>query len=329
MSESMKKIKLIVNPNSKPLKIALFLQTICSKFNKAGYEVDVYKTEGEGDATRIAREAANSGAYEMVVAGGGDGTINEVINGLMPTPVKLGLIPLGTSNVLCRALKLPLNPIKAVDAILSGESIKIDVGLANNRYFGIMISCGFDAYAIEQTSLRVKKFTGRYAYVFAGIKSIYHYQPKRIHLIADGKPMHMDAMLMCISNAHLYGGNYQLTPDAKIDDGLFDVFLYTGNDVYRFVYYLLRLFLHFHLNFPDTTRFRVKELKLHSSGRVLYQGDGDLFGDLPLNISLIPSVLEIAGVKGWKKVKKRKKLINRFKEKNRIRKTDKEIQDAN
>jgi diacylglycerol kinase (ATP) len=323
-----KKIKLVINPNSQPLKIALFLQTICTKFNKAGYEIDVYKTQGGGDATTVARETASSGEFEMVIAGGGDGTINEVINGLMPNPIKLGILPLGTSNVLCRALKLPLNPLKAVDAILSGKSIKIDVGLANDRYFAIMISCGFDAYAIEQTSLRVKKITGRYAYVIAGIKSIYHYQPKRIHLIADGKPMQSDAMLMCISNAHLYGGNYQLTPDAKIDDGLFDVFLYTGNDVYRFMYYLLRLFLHFHLDFPDTTRFRVKNLKLQSTGRVLYQGDGDLFGEIPLDISLIPSVLEIAGVKGWKKVKKRIKLMDRLKEKNRFFKEEKKMEDA-
>jgi len=315
--EPKKKIKLIVNPNSKPLKVALFLQTICSKFEKAGYEVDIYKTIGGGDASIIAREAATSGDYEMVVSGGGDGTVNEVLNGLMPNPVKLGILPLGTSNVLCRALKLPLNPLKAVDAILNRESKKIDVGLANDRYFSTMISCGFDAYAIEQTSLKVKKFTGRYAYVYAGIKSVYHYQPKRIQLLADGKPMNSDAMLLCISNAHLYGGNYMLTPKAKIDDGLFDVFLYTGHNVYRFVYYMLRLFLHFHLNFPDTVRFRVKKLELQSDGRVVYQGDGDLFGKLPLKITMIPSTLEIAGVNGKKNPKLRLKLIEKIKEKSK------------
>lgn len=114
--------------------------------------------------------------------------------------------------------------------------------------------------------------------------------------MADGKQLQSDAMLLCISNAHLYAGNYQLTPEAKIDDGLFDVFLYTGRDVYRFVYYLMRLFLRFHLNFPDTLRFRVKNLHLESSGRVLYQGDGDLFGRLPVRISILPAALEIAGV---------------------------------
>lgn len=318
MISSTKKIKLIVNPNSQPLKVALFLQPIITKFTKAGFTVDLYKTKGGGDATLVAREAVVSGDFEIVVAGGGDGTVNEVLNGLMPHPVMMGILPLGTSNVLCRALKLPLNPLKAADAIISGRSTKIDIGLANDRYFAIMISCGFDAYAIEQTSLKVKKITGRYAYVIAGIRSIYHYKPGRISLIADGKEMESDAMLLCISNAHLYGGNYRLTPDAKIDDGLFDIFMYTGKDIYRFVYYLLRLFLHFHLNFPDTVRFRVKELTLNSSSRVLYQGDGDLLGQLPAHISILPSALEVAGVKGWKKTKRKYKFIDKEKIKTRV-----------
>lgn len=293
-------MKLIVNPNSKPLKITLFLQKICKKFEQAGFEVDVYKTKGGGDATDVARESKKSGDYDIIVAAGGDGTINEVLNGIMPDPIEMGILPLGTSNVLCRALKLPLNPLKAADAIISGKSLNIDIGLANSRYFSTMVSCGFDAYTIEQTSLRVKKITGKYAYVIAGIKSIYHFKPQPISLIADNKPMNSDAMLICISNAHLYAGNYQLSPDAKIDDGLFDVFIYTGKDIYRFIYFLSRLFFRFHLNYPDTKRFRVKNLELKTPGRVLYQGDGDLFGRLPLKVTIMPAALKIAGVTGWK-----------------------------
>ena len=108
-----------------------------------------------------------------------------------------------------------------------------------------------------------------------------------------------------------------LTPNAKIDDGLFDVFLYTGHNVYRFVYYMLRLFLHFHLNFSDTVRFRVKKLELQSDGRVLYQGDGDLFGQLPLKITMIPSALEIAGAHCKKKSRMKLKLIEKIKEKSK------------
>ncbi len=299
-SSNSKKMKLIVNPNSKPLKIKLYLQTICNKFEKAGFEVDVYKTKGDGDATDVAREVKKSGDYDIIVAGGGDGTINEILNGIMPDPMEMGILPLGTSNVLCRALKLPLNPLKAADEIISGKSQNIDIGWANGRYFSIMISCGFDAYAIEQTSLRVKKFTGKFAYITAAIKSIHHFKSQRISLIADKKLMQFETMLICISNAHLYGGNYQLTPEAKINDGLFDVFIYTGTDTYKFVYYMSRLFLRFHLNSTDTKRFRVKNLELKTSGRVLYQGDGDLFGQLPVKVKMIPAALKIAGVTGWK-----------------------------
>ncbi len=297
MVVSQKRMMLIINPNSKPLKVALFLQMIISKFEKGGYTVDLFKTHGEGDATRIAHEAALSNKYEIVVAGGGDGTVNEVLNGLMPQPCKMGILPLGTSNVLCRSLNLPLNPLKAADAILSGRSKKIDLGQANDRYFAIMVSCGYDAYAIEQTSLRAKRFTGKYAYIYAGIKSIYHYQPQRIYLISDGKPVSYNAMVIVVSNAHLYGGNYRLTPDAQIDDGVFDVFIYTGNNVYRFLYYCVRLLFRHPVEVRDAVRTRVRNLQLTSPGRVLYQGDGDLFGKLPLTIRILPAVLEIAGVK--------------------------------
>ena len=85
-----RKMKLIVNPNSQPLKVALFLQPIISKFTKAGFTVDLYKAKGGGDATMVARESAKSGNYELVVAAGGDGTVNEVLNGLMSHPVKIG-----------------------------------------------------------------------------------------------------------------------------------------------------------------------------------------------------------------------------------------------
>ncbi len=297
MAKSKKKMKLIVNPNSKPLKVAFFLQSIIRKFEEAGYDVDVYKTRGGGDAIEVARRAKESGYYDIVVAGGGDGTVNEVLNGLMPDPIKMGILPLGTSNVLARALCLPLSPLKAADAIVSGVSKKIDVGLANDRYFAIMLSCGYDAYAIEKTSMRVKRFTGKYAYIIAGIKSIYHFRAPRIHIVADGKPMDSDAMIIVISNAHLYGGNYQLTPEAKIDDGIFDVFIYNGTSIWRLFYYGLRVMSHLPLNYRDTIRFRARELYLEANRRVLYQGDGDLFGELPVKVQAIHLALEIVGVK--------------------------------
>lgn len=297
MTEPKKRMKFIVNPNSKPLKVAFFLQSLVHKFEKGGYEVDLYKTTGQGDATRVAREAKASGDYDIVVAGGGDGTVNEVLNGLMPDPPKMGIMPLGTSNVLARALNIPLLPTRAADAILSGVSKKIDVGLANDRYFAIMLSCGYDAYAIEKTSLKIKRFTGKYAYIWAGIKSIYHFQAPRIHIEADGRPFDSDAMIIVISNAHLYGGNYQLTPEAKIDDGLFDVFIYNGTSITRLIYYGLRVLSHLPLNYRDTIRFRARHLRLESRHRVLYQGDGDLFGELPVTVEVIPKALEVAGVR--------------------------------
>lgn len=279
------------------MKVSLFLHAIVTKFEKGGYEVDVYKTQGHGDAINAAREAASSKEYDLVVAGGGDGTINEVLNGLLPSPIKLGILPLGTSNGLARELNIPLNPFKSVDAILSGGSEFIDIGIANGRYFGVMLGCGFDAYAIEQTNLRMKRFTGRYAYVFAGLKSIYKYKSHRIKVIADGQKLENDAIFVVVSNAQLYGGKYVLTPEASTNDGEFDVFLYTGTSLTRLIYYGLNLIVHRSPNSKDTMRFRAKNLVLHAEKRVPYQADGDALGELPVQVQIIPSAVEILGAR--------------------------------
>jgi len=273
----------------------VFLPKILRMFEERGIGIDLSRTSGSGDATRIAREAKDSGTYDLVIAAGGDGTMNEVLNGLMPDPPKMAILPLGTSNVLARALRIPLHPLKAAEAILSGSSRKIDVGVANGRYFAIMLSCGYDAYAIEKTNLKVKRFTRKYAYIWAGVKSTVRFHAPRVRIVADGRRMENDTLIVVISNAHLYGGDYQLTPNAKIDDGLFDVFVYKGSSVVRLLYYGLRIMAHLPVNFPDTVRFRARELELSADRRVLYQGDGDLFGELPVRISILPRSLEVAG----------------------------------
>jgi diacylglycerol kinase (ATP) len=295
VADRVKQIKLIVNPNSQRMKVTLFLQSIVTRFEKGGCKVDVYKTLGGGDATDVAREAAKSGDYEVVVAGGGDGTVNEVLNGLMPNPIKMGILPLGTSNGLARELNIPLNPFRAVDAILNGHSTQIDVGIANGRYFGIMVGCGFDAYAIEKTNLRFKRFAGKYSYVFAAIKSLYRYKSNRIRLVVDGQPLDEDAVFVVVSNAQLYGGRYRLTPNASVDDGMLDVFVYKGRSIYRFLYLAIKMLMQRQLDSSDTVCLRAKNLLLYAKDRVPYQADGDALGELPVQIHILPLALEIVG----------------------------------
>ncbi|OQX58584.1 hypothetical protein DRQ15_09770 [candidate division KSB1 bacterium] len=293
MNEKKGKLKLILNPTSKPLKILVFLQQIIKQFNDEGYEVDVYRTQGNGDATEVARQTAISGEYETIIAAGGDGTVNEVINGIIGYSIKLGLLPLGTSNVLMRTLNLPLQPLKAAKLITQGYTHKIDVGKANGRYFALMISCGYDAFAIEQTSMLAKKIIGKYAYVWAGLTKLYCYKPHRISLKIDGKDYPKTGIFVAICNARSYGGNYQLCPEAKMDDGQLDILLVSSNSMMQLLYYAFRVILKLPLEYRDTIRPRAREIMLNASGRVPYQADGDIFGQLPVKVEVVPQAIEV------------------------------------
>lgn len=290
-----KKMKLIINPNSQRLKVSLLQSSIINKFESGGYELDVYRTIGGGDAIEVAREAARSNNYDIVVAGGGDGTVNEVINGLMPNPIQMGILPLGTSNGLARELNIPLNPLKSAEAIIEGTSVKVDVGVANGRYFGIMLGCGFDALAVEETNLKLKKFAGKYAYVIAAIKNLYKYKSHRINLIVDGERLDDDATFVVVSNTRRYAGKYSLTPKALYDDGIFDIFMYTKDSLFSFIIFAFKVVLFKEFETPDAKLFRAKNLLIFSSDRVPYHVDGDPFGELPVQVQIFPSALEILG----------------------------------
>jgi len=294
---SSRKIKIILNPISKPLKILLFLQPAIHLFEKAGYKVDLQKCLRFGDAEIEAKKAAESGEFDIIVAAGGDGTFNQVINGIMGTDIPLGLIALGTSNVLIRSLGFPLNPIDAAKIILEGNVKKWDLGMANGRYFAIMASCGFDALATEETNLKLKRFMGKYAYILAAIQNIPTYKPYPMRVVLDGKETHYRPIFVNISNATFYGGTYKLTPNAKMDDGLLDVFLFDSPSFSRLIYFALRVILNLPLNLPEISIKRAKTVELWAPGRVPYQIDGDVFGTLPISVSIRPKAIPIISPK--------------------------------
>ncbi len=288
-----RKIKIILNPISKPLKILLFLQPAIDLFEKAGYEVDLQKCLHYGDAEVEAKRAAASGKFDIIVAAGGDGTFNQVINGIIGTNIPLGLIPLGTSNVLTRSLGFPLNPVDAAKIILEENLKKWDLGIINERHFAIMASCGFDALATEETNLRLKRFTGKYAYILAAIQNIPTYKPYPMRVLLDGKETHYRPIFVNIANAPLYGGSYSLTPDAKMDDGLLDVFLFNSPSFSRLIYFALRVILNLPQNLREISIVRAKTVELQAPGRVPYQVDGDVFGSLPVKVSIRPRAIPI------------------------------------
>jgi diacylglycerol kinase (ATP) len=284
--------KVFVNPDSKPRRIRRYLKPALKMLRDSGFQLSVYFTEGAGEIMKRAREAAEDKFHAILIAGG-DGTLNEAINGILPRPLPVGILPFGGSNVLARELKIPLNPLEAAQVICRKHTKRIDLGVINGRYFSMMASCGYDAYTISRTNRRIKKIIHRYAYVWAGIKDFLGYVPSEIEVILDEAKVKDYGSFVVLSNTHFYGGFHQMTPFAEVDDGFLDVCIYKGKSQIGLLHFVLRVLSNNHLNMRNVRYYRVKRATLTSAKSTLVQVDGDVFGHLPMTAEIAPKVLEI------------------------------------
>jgi len=183
--------------------------------------------------------------------------------------------------------------VEAARVIVEGQVKKWDLGQVNGRYYAIMASFGLDAYATERTNLKLKRLTGKLAYVWAAIQNLPVYRPFPMSLTIDGQTTPFQPIFVNIANAPLYGGEYKLTPNAQMDDGKLDVFLFDSQNLYRLLYFALRVILHFPLNLPEIRILRAKQVLVSAAGRVPYQVDGDTMGTAPAAISVCPKAIKI------------------------------------
>ena len=221
---NMKTLHLIVNPTAGTRQGRRFLPDIISVFNRAGFRCAVYMTEKRGDAVDYTRE--EGGNADLVVACGGDGTLNEVITGLLTgghkTPV--GYIPCGSTNDFASGLGLPLRPLKAARAIVSGSPRELDVGLfAPDRYFSYTASFGAFTSVSWSTPQNVKNILGHAAYVLEGIRSLADIHPIRMKITADDRQYENDYIFAAVCNSTSLGGVLKLeNSEVHMNDGLFE-----------------------------------------------------------------------------------------------------------
>ena len=223
----MKSLHLIVNPNADTRQARRFLPEIISVFNRAGYLCSVYVTEKRGDAADFTRACA--GQADLVVACGGDGTLNEVITGLQLGGHKtaLGYIPCGSTNDFASGLGLPAAPLMACDTIAAGRPRTLDVGLfAPDRYFSYTASFGAFTSVSWATSQNVKNVLGHAAYILEGIRSLADIHPIHMRITADGQVYEDDFIFGAVCNSTSLGGVLKLE-DSQVDmnDGRFEALL--------------------------------------------------------------------------------------------------------
>ncbi|MBQ3817189.1 MAG: YegS/Rv2252/BmrU family lipid kinase, partial [Clostridia bacterium] len=224
---SNKKLLLILNPKSGKAKIKSDLLDIVSIFSRGGYDVTVYPTKKQSDATKKA-ESLKQGDYDIVVVCGGDGTLNEVVTGFMNSSVKitLGYIPYGTLNEWSSGLNISRDPLKAAEDILNGREIELDIGKFNDKYFTYTASFGAFTEASYSAPQEAKNVFGQAAYFFEGIRSLGNIKPLHLKFECDGKEIEDDFIFGAVSNSMSVGGIVKFAENAvKLNDGKFEVML--------------------------------------------------------------------------------------------------------
>lgn len=224
---SSKKLLLIVNPCSGTGKIRSALFGVVEIFSKADYDVTVYPTKERNDATRKV-ETLSQGSYDLIVVCGGDGTLNEVITGIMRTKldIPIGYIPSGTLNEWSTGLGISKTIKQAAKDIVIGKEITLDIGKFGGKYFTYTASFGAFTSASYSAPQDIKNVLGQAAYFFEGIKSLGSIRPLHLKFEADGKIIEDDFLFGAISNSMSVGGIVKFDQSTvKLNDGLFEVLL--------------------------------------------------------------------------------------------------------
>ena len=222
-----KKLLLIVNPKSGRAKMKNELLSVVEVFSNYGYSVTVYPTKCPGDAT-VKMSSIRENEFDIIVVCGGDGTLNEVITGMMKSNLHcdLGYIPSGTLNEWSSGLKISRNVLQAAKDILTGNTISLDIGKFDDRYFSYTASFGAFTEASYSAPQEVKNVLGQAAYFFEGIKSLANIKPIHLRLIADGKEIEGDYLFGAVSNSMSVGGIVKFSDTTvKLNDGKFEVLL--------------------------------------------------------------------------------------------------------
>ena len=291
-----KAIHFVLNPISGAGSTPLTLEKIRSVFNNKNYKTVLKTTAHINHATELTQQSIKENA-EIIVACGGDGTINEVASCLTNTTIKLGIIRLGSGNGLASNLQIPKQIVKALELIRSGESTAIDVGKINGKYFFSNTGIGFDANVIN--NYQAAKGRQLLTYLKSTIKTYFNrFESLDVEFATNTQSLKQKAFMLFISNSNEMGYTISLTPKASVQDGVLDVVLVEELNRAQILYFALMVLLKRTHKFKKAQYFQTSELriKLNNKTAVLSQIDGEvhqLSKDQHIQFNLLPKALQV------------------------------------
>jgi YegS/Rv2252/BmrU family lipid kinase len=290
------KVKVIMNPIAGRGRALKAKPEIIKALLAYDTEFHLEETKGPNHATELARQAVEAG-FDLIIVAGGDGTLNQIVNGLGGKQVPIGVLALGTGNDFAAALQMPRDLGVAIDQIMGGEIQKIDLCRVNQRCFISSVGVGFDGEVAFHVNQGFQKLRGKAAYLCSVFKTLFAYQSRRIKLNVDGLVMEFTSLLVAVTNSPTYGGGFRINPEALVNDGLFDVCAVQHMRIPEILCCLPLLMPGWHRNLKKVRMLKGRQITLESDQPFHYQLDGEVFTDKTLRFTIFPQALLIKGAK--------------------------------
>lgn len=283
---------IIVNPVSGRHDPAETRRMLEERFQRENVPFEIRETQAEGDALQWAQQAAADG-FDLVVVSGGDGTIMEAMSGLIKagSRIPLAQVPVGTANLLARALLIPTNQAQAIDTIFAGKAERLDVGYLpdEDRYFALIAGAGYDARLIGDASRELKNVLGFAAYVYTGIKNLFNLRRARIDLEIDGKRKRIRAHTVMVVNVGQIGdGAITIGPNIHPHDGKLDLMIISSASIPGALRILFQILTRQFNGNAGLIYMSAQKVRITSRPPLPTQIDGEQLGTTPLYAEAVP-----------------------------------------
>ena len=281
---------LIVNPSAGRGRAARLLPRVEQALRSRGLRFRVERTESLPHARELARAALAAG--DVAAAMGGDGLLGAVAGELRGTSGVLGVLPGGRGNDFARKLGIGPDPERACDVLADGRERQIDVAEAGGRTYLGIASAGFDS-DVQDIANATTLPLGELVYVYATLRALRGWRHARWQVVVDGEAQSFDGYAVAVANSGVFGGGMYLAPEASLDDGLLDVVLTRAATKRSYLAGVPKVFKGTHVDNPDLTFLRGREITFHADRPFAAYADGDPIADLPVTIRVVPRALKV------------------------------------
>jgi YegS/Rv2252/BmrU family lipid kinase len=288
----MSEVLVILNPAARSERAGNAADRICALVNG---DAEISITTEPGEAKALALAAAERGV-RMVVAAGGDGTINEVVNGLAGSETALGVLPVGTMNVFAAELGVPSRLREAWKVICAGRLRTIDLARANRHYFVQLAGVGLDAQVVKETSWTSKRNFGPLSYLFSTAQIASRKPPR---LFVETEERKCEGSFVLIGNGRFYGGPIAFFKKARVDDGLLDVLIFKRMSNLDLARYFANIVIGRHTGLSDVEYFQARKAQITSEDSVPVEVDGELACELPVTFRISSKKLRVVVPRNW------------------------------